>query len=241
MEISKTRFWNLAAVAVLAWMLACGCGVAGAKDAGPVDLDEVRGVSCGTCHVKQAWLAQDQGTGPDAESDDGNKTAGIKGDDEKAAETAVQAKDGKGEPGDLEGASDGAVATLAQLHHDSAAIGCSACHDDPRLEGLHEDAAADDRMPRQLRKTAISDELCRGCHTAEALIEATAGLDALTDTEGTTVNPHDLPVSESHNQMTCTLCHEAHDGNADPAETALKKCELCHHTGAYTCGGCHKV
>ena len=67
---------------------------------------------------------------------------------------------------------------------------------------------------------------------------ATADVTWLTDENGTTVNPHDLPVNKSHDTVTCATCHSMHD-DATLEETAVKACKQCHHDNIYECFTCH--
>lgn len=67
---------------------------------------------------------------------------------------------------------------------------------------------------------------------------ATADVTYLTDANGTTVNPHDLPVNKSHDTITCATCHSMHD--TDPLEeTTVDACIKCHHDNVYECFTCH--
>ena len=62
----------------------------------------------------------------------------------------------------------------------------------------------------------------------------------LTDKNGTTANPHDLPQNADHTNadLACATCHKLH--GEDPIEqTALKACIDCHHAEVFECGTCH--
>ena len=63
----------------------------------------------------------------------------------------------------------------------------------------------------------------------------------LTDDNGTTVNPHERPAGEKHdeNPATCTDCHNNH--SKDLGKDAKKYCAQCHHRGVYECGTCHEL
>ena len=66
-------------------------------------------------------------------------------------------------------------------------------------------------------------------------------LTALTDDKGTTVNPHERPAGEKHdeeNPATCD-CHNNH--SKDLEKDAQKYCAQCHHRGVYECGTCHEL
>jgi hypothetical protein len=67
---------------------------------------------------------------------------------------------------------------------------------------------------------------------------ATADIDWLTDENGTTVNPHNLPVNKSHNTITCATCHDMHNDET-LEETAKNACIQCHHDNVYECFTCH--
>lgn len=67
---------------------------------------------------------------------------------------------------------------------------------------------------------------------------ATADVTVLTDENGTTVNPHDLPVNKSHDTIVCATCHTMHD-DAPLEETAAEACTKCHHDNVYECFTCH--
>jgi hypothetical protein len=131
--------------------------------------------------------------------------------------------------------------TTAGMHNPSAIsaqVDCMTCHDDVSgLTKAHDGVLVDDKAATRLRTTKVSIETCTasGCHDDEAARkEATAGLTLLTDSEGTTVNPHDLPTGEGHSAITCSSCHKGHE-----ATEADKFCITCHHEHVYACGTCH--
>ena len=64
---------------------------------------------------------------------------------------------------------------------------------------------------------------------------------ALTDDKGTTVNPHDVPSNEKHeeNPATCTDCHNNH--SKDLPKDSMRYCAQCHHRGTFECGTCHEL
>lgn len=98
---------------------------------------------------------------------------------------------------------------------------------------------ANDKMPKKLKKSEVSEDLCLGCHTSyEALTALTADCTLLTDENGTVVNPHALPEVADHDPITCISCHTAH-GDKTLEETASSKCLSCHHENVYECGTCH--
>ncbi len=134
---------------------------------------------------------------------------------------------------------DGAAATDSATATSTDALTCAFCHTDTEaLTETHTEAEDLTDMPTRLSQK-IDDEVCLSCHgSKEALAEATAGSTALTDTNGTTVNPHELPDSASHSTIKCVDCHRVHT-DKDPAETASQKCMSCHHQNVYECYTCH--
>ena len=132
----------------------------------------------------------------------------------------------------------GNAACEASLHKDMA---CIQCHvDESALQAAHEGKTASDKMPTRLKETGVSDELCFGCHydNREGLIAATEGSTVLTDTEGTSRNPHDPDGIAEHETLKCSDCHNMHSTDA-VQERAMKKCESCHHAGVFACYTCH--
>lgn len=129
------------------------------------------------------------------------------------------------------------TACMASFHAGQA---CGSCHvDSLGLSKVHEGKTATDKMPKRLKKTDVADELCLSCHfeTRDELAAATAGV-AVTDSEGTSVNPHDLPSSDDHDSIHCADCHSMHD--TDPiADKAQSQCFSCHHAEVFACGTCH--
>lgn len=127
----------------------------------------------------------------------------------------------------------------ASLHADMA---CKDCHNDAtKLATVHEGKTASDKMPTRLKKTEVSDELCFSCHyeNRDALIEATEGKAVLTDSEGTSRNPHDPEGIEEHESLACGDCHNMHSTET-VQERAMKQCESCHHAGVFQCYTCHE-
>lgn len=66
----------------------------------------------------------------------------------------------------------------------------------------------------------------------------TADIDYLVDINGTTVNPHRLPINKSHATIGCATCHMMHD-DTPLEETAVEACIRCHHDNVYECFTCH--
>jgi len=130
-------------------------------------------------------------------------------------------------------------ATRAASNH--AAVDCATCHnDETALQKSHKGKTADSKKATKLKRSKIDAEACAGCHASDDLKAATAGLTVLTDQNGTTVNPHDIPVNSGHEgQIDCAGCHTMH-GEADVQEAAAEKCASCHHKDVYECGTCHE-
>jgi cytoskeletal protein RodZ len=122
-------------------------------------------------------------------------------------------------------------------HSDSA---CTSCHTNiDGLEQAHEKVTpADTAGASKLKKTKVSPEDCLACHQADYTAEATASVTALTDKNGTTVNPHDLPADEDHKVIICGDCHTMHS-TMTIEEAAYKRCVDCHHMEVFECGSCH--
>jgi hypothetical protein len=128
--------------------------------------------------------------------------------------------------------------------HAALDIECSVCHADLNtLSEVHD--AIDDKtdLPTALTKTAVDTEkVCATCHDVEALPEATEDSEVLTDSEGTVVNPHDLPENDSHDaaETDCVSCHKVHSTTA-LEKTATRYCKSCHHANVYECNTCHSA
>lgn len=123
--------------------------------------------------------------------------------------------------------------------HSTQNLQCVTCHADASMSDVHADYASG-KVPSELHDTAVSSDTClsSGCHDREDLKQRTAETTVLTDSKGTTVNPHDLPENEDHESVTCVMCHEMHTGES-VQEVAPAKCLGCHHKGTYECGTCH--
>ena len=96
---------------------------------------------------------------------------------------------------------------LFGMHADEG-LDCMVCHvDEEALESAHEEASS----LHGLNKASGDSRPCGECHDHAAIAEATATCTLLTDKQGRTVNPHELPDSESH-QISCIDCHSVHTG-----------------------------
>lgn len=118
---------------------------------------------------------------------------------------------------------------------------CVQCHtDEATLSQVHDGVTSEDRMPKRLKQTVVSAEACQACHPGlDELAAKTADSTVLTDSNGTVVNPHDLPDNERHQEIVCGDCHSMHESGGVQA-SAPKACTTCHHAGVYECGTCHE-
>lgn len=129
-------------------------------------------------------------------------------------------------------------ATAASMH---PASGCVDCHDDEAtLSATHEGKTTADLAPKRLKKTAVAEQTCEACHSRDDIKSRAAQSTVLTDVNGTTVNPHDLPVHDSHSEIVCSDCHKVHADASELAEDAQQLCQSCHHSGVYECYTCHE-
>lgn len=121
---------------------------------------------------------------------------------------------------------------------------CVTCHDDEeQLTEAHAEHYSAKQASRvvTLVSTTVDPDICFTCHgDQQALAQATADLTDLTDNNGTTVNPHDLPAIDSHAGITCGSCHKMHDDKT-AVEASQNTCLNCHHDNVYECGTCHAV
>lgn len=134
-----------------------------------------------------------------------------------------------------------ADATCPASTHEAQGATCATCHnDEAALTEAHASAEAGAATPSHLSSSDVSQEACLTCHNMDDLAAATADLDVLTDTQGTTVNPHALPDNAEHAaEATCSSCHKMHESDGDPQRDARRLCNDCHHEGVYECYTCH--
>ena len=120
---------------------------------------------------------------------------------------------------------------------------CTDCHtEETVLATAHEDITLGDKPAKKATVQSVSDQTCIDCHgTFEEMSVKTAGSNALTDSNGVSVNPHELLPGERHeaNRPSCTSCHSTH--SKDLSKDSMKFCAQCHHRGVFTCGNCHEV
>lgn len=135
-----------------------------------------------------------------------------------------------------------AVATTAAGIHQSEDLSCMDCHDDQTgLADVHKNVKAGATTSKVLKKTRVTTETCTasGCHdNAEERLTATSSFAGLTDINGTTVNPHDLPQGDGHKSLSCSTCHKGHEPFV--ADETVKECYSCHHEKVFECQTCHE-
>lgn len=140
---------------------------------------------------------------------------------------------------DKENASIQNTACTAAFHGASQDFTCATCHnDEDALFQIH--VSSDGKKPpKKLKKTEVSADTCLTCHGTEELAASTTDFNGLTDREGTTVNPHNLPDNEDHaSEISCISCHSGHSEKPS-SEQAADLCTGCHHENVYQCGTCH--
>ena len=107
---------------------------------------------------------------------------------------------------------------------------------------MHDGIAMGDKPATKATVVTVDEATCIACHGEMSEVAAlTADSTALTDDKGTTVNPHERPAGEKHdeNPTTCTDCHNNH--SKDLPKDAMKYCAQCHHRGTFECGTCHEL
>lgn len=127
---------------------------------------------------------------------------------------------------------------LASVH---VSQGCVSCHSDESvMSQSHESVDASSKLPKKLSpKAKVTNDICMSCHNdLDKLAEATTDFTGLTDSVGTTVNPHVLPETHLGDYLQCNDCHVVHKEN-DMTEAAQESCLSCHHADVYECNTCH--
>lgn len=130
----------------------------------------------------------------------------------------------------------------AVAHEQQVCVDCHRAADE--LSSIHAAVTIEDRdkVPTKAKHATADPESCIECHgTLEEVASLTSGSTALTDSQGTVVNPHERPAGESHetNPALCTDCHNNH--SQDLPKDAMKYCAQCHHRGVFQCGTCHEL
>ena len=136
--------------------------------------------------------------------------------------------------------------TGAAAHINDQGKRCVDCHDPAEISGLHVGKTSSSKTPIRLMKTDIYEETClaSGCHVKSELAQKTVNCTALTDREGTVVNPHDYPDNTFHDSpynITCVKCHSMHKETSlqDDAYTFCAQ-GPCHHDEVFKCQDyCH--
>lgn len=127
--------------------------------------------------------------------------------------------------------------------HKAEGVTCAQCHTaESELSTAHADVKFGDKPASKPTMVTVDPATCESCHgTLEDVAAKTADSTALTDDNGTTVNPHERPAGQKHeeNPATCTDCHNNH--SKDLTKDAKKYCAQCHHRGVYECGTCHEL
>lgn len=127
--------------------------------------------------------------------------------------------------------------------HEAQGVTCVTCHtDEAVLSQAHDGVAMGDKPATKPSVVTVDEATCIACHGELSEMAAlTADSTALTDDKGTTVNPHERPAGEKHdeNPTTCTDCHNNH--SKDLPKDDMKYCAQCHHRGTFECGTCHEL
>lgn len=127
--------------------------------------------------------------------------------------------------------------------HEAEGITCVQCHtDEAVLSTEHANVTYADKPASKATVDTVDPQTCISCHgDLDEVAKLTADSTALTDDKGTTVNPHERPKGERHDEVpaTCTDCHNNH--SKDLSKDAMKYCAQCHHRGVFECGTCHEL
>lgn len=192
-------------------------------------------LDCGSCHEMEYETVAGDGA-----SEVENK-AEVEG-EEARPEPGETASDKEPEASaDDESAGDTSqIDHYAAMHYQSLGVECLTCHENNRRLAAAHKKMDSGKVADHLKRTSVGNEVCLTCHDQGSLAEATKDVKVLTDSRGTTVNPHDLPDVEDHAEIACVSCHIVHnDEDAPIAQSAQELCESCHHAGVYECGTCH--
>lgn len=138
-----------------------------------------------------------------------------------------------------EGMSFSEAACLASLHESAS---CVDCHNEGLLSEVHSDVWAADEAPTALQSTSVEDDQCLQCHdhdSREELAKKTSSFRGLVDTNGTVVNPHDIPGEEGHTDIKCMSCHKIHTSDSETLSDTRALCQSCHHSNVFECYTCH--
>lgn len=142
---------------------------------------------------------------------------------------------------EAEGVAD--AACVQAVAHEAEGITCAQCHtDEATLSTAHDGITYDDKPASKPSVITVDPQTCIACHgDLEEVATLTASSEALKDSNGTVVNPHERPAGDAHseNPATCTDCHNNH--SKDLSKDAMKYCAQCHHRGIFQCGNCHEI
>lgn len=226
--------------AILAALLvigACGfttAGVAGEK----TDYEWSIDLDCAVCHQKEyvnlGLLVADDAAEPAAKEADTDAATKPVVDRTAADDLASDAANTSSE--DATRITE--ISTYAPMHAENFGLSCTSCHEDSEGLATGHKKLNSGKEAKRLKKSEVSSDICISCHQEEQLVEKTADYQGLVDTNGTLVNPHDLPDVDSHDGIECVSCHQVHSGKAID-EAAMTTCISCHHAGVFECGTCH--
>lgn len=221
----------LAALALVVGVLPCTPGHAASRPSKRTPAIEwTSDMDCTGCHAVEAALLNADTDAASAKDD------GVQAEVETEAETEAKTDQPSG---DGQEAARTQIDEFASQHAADFGWTCLDCHEDnDKLAAAHKNASAD-KQATKLKKTTVSSDLCLGCHDLESLAEQTADCTVLTDSNGTVINPHDMPEGSEHDKVTCTSCHKVHDQEETLDRNANVTCNNCHHAGVYECGTCH--
>ena len=123
----------------------------------------------------------------------------------------------------------------ASVHAAAGVDNCTSCHDAAALSESHVNVIPGETAFVKARR--YPQEFCLRCHgTSADLAERTSNSKVLTDDKGRVVNPHDIPKTPKHKKLAeCSVCHKEHKKSPD----VMRNCSGCHHSGEFSCGGCH--
>jgi hypothetical protein len=126
---------------------------------------------------------------------------------------------------------------LVDLHVKLGQNKCNSCHELATLQKAHTNVQAGQTT---VKATTFPQSFCLTCHGNYAsLAKLTANSHALTDADGTVVNPHDVPQNTAHTSAKiteCSNCHKLHQ-----TSNAMYYCAGCHHEQVFECGTCHQM
>jgi hypothetical protein len=132
-------------------------------------------------------------------------------------------------------------ATMLANKHTVLGFKCLDCHNTADLQVSHKNVTSSTKVP----PTTYPQAFCLKCHGTYAdLAKLTINFKGLKDANGTVVNPHALPVNDSHTTgkvTECSNCHTVHAGASDATTSAFNYCLGCHHAQVFECGTCHQM